>query len=106
MLSFFKRKINGREGQKHSRKTKNIRFVLEDPHAKQVSLAGSFNDWNYKELQMEKKGKSRWEIEVPLWNGSFEYKFVVDGGWKTDPMNEQKTVNPDGTINSVKTVEF
>lgn len=67
-------------------------------NAKVVVLSGTFNDWNPGQLIMEKTD-SGWELPYVLPPGNFEYKFVVDGNWITDPAN-LITTGMGETINS------
>ena len=66
--------------------------------AKRVILSGTFNNWREDELLM-KKTSAGWELPYILRPGNYEYKFIVDGKWMTDPANplavdnEQKTKN-------------
>lgn len=64
--------------------------------AKNVFLAGSFNNWNEKELKMHKLNGG-WQLNMYLNNGTHTYKFIADGNWIVDPAN--KTVKPDGVGN-------
>ncbi len=66
------------------------------PQAKKVALAGSFNNWNPDELIMEKTTDG-WEFPYVLGAGNYEYKFVVDGKWITDPDNPLTTGSGDFT---------
>ncbi len=67
---------------------KPVLFMLNGlPDAKEVFLAGSFNDWRHFELKMTKTA-SGWEIPYVLGAGNYEYKFIVDGHW----------VSADGTV--------
>ncbi|MDG1261158.1 MAG: aspartyl protease family protein [Flavobacteriales bacterium] len=61
--------------------------LYTDQDAKEVILAGSFNDWNEHAIQMKKEGNLR-KAEVVLPPGNYEYKFIVDGKWTLDPRNE------------------
>jgi len=54
--------------------------------AKQVVLSGSFNGWKNDELAMQKTSAG-WELPYTLGAGNYEYKFVVDGKWISDPEN-------------------
>jgi 1,4-alpha-glucan branching enzyme len=66
-------------------------FLLESFNdARQVVLTGSFNSWKTDELLMEKSGKG-WQLPYILPAGNYEYKFIVDGKWHTDPANPLKT---------------
>lgn len=72
----------------------NYTFHLKGySEAKKVILAGSFNDWNEKELQMHKTADG-WALNLYLKEGTHTYKFIVDGNWMLDP--ENKIVRPDG----------
>lgn len=65
---------------------------------RQVALAGNFNAWNPAELWMERT-PTGWRIPYVLAAGNYEYKFVVDGEWITDPDNP--FINgTDQTVNS------
>lgn len=57
--------------------------------AKEVYLSGSFNGWNSKELAMDQTADG-WKIAYHLAPGYYEYKFIVDGQWITDPANPDK----------------
>lgn len=62
-------------------------FSLEGfTDARQVVLAGSFNNWKTDELLMDKTSKG-WQLPFILPAGNYEYKFIVDGKWITDPGN-------------------
>jgi Glycogen recognition site of AMP-activated protein kinase len=72
----------------------NVVFSLPGhTDAGDVYLTGSFNSWNPRELPM-KKGPSGWTIQLYLAEGTYPYKFVVDGRWYEDPANPQRM--PDG----------
>lgn len=80
---------------------KPVRFILNGfPEARQVILAGSFNDWNEKAQRMLKTDAG-WQTEIPLEGGKHLYKFIVDGRWMTDPANRRSETDPEGNVNSV-----
>ncbi len=60
-------------------------FKLYAPRAKQVSLAGSFNNWDTRTLSAKKDTKGNWAVKANLKPGRYEYKFFVDGSWLNDP---------------------
>jgi 1,4-alpha-glucan branching enzyme len=60
------------------------------PNAKKIAIAGNFNAWNTGELFMEKT-VSGWDLPYVLAPGNYEYKFLVDGQWITDPGNPYTT---------------
>ncbi|MEZ5013801.1 MAG: glycogen-binding domain-containing protein [Chitinophagales bacterium] len=51
-----------------------------------VVLSGSFNGWNGAALEMQKT-ENGWTLPYVLAAGNYEYKFIVDGNWITDPAN-------------------
>lgn len=66
------------------------------------ALSGNFNAWNANELFMTKTEKG-WELPYVLAPGNYEYKFVLDGTWITDPGNPF-VVYSGGETNSLKVV--
>lgn len=72
-----------------------ITFILKNHlEANQVILSGSFNNWRTAELVMEKFANG-WKYQYMLPPGNYEYKFIVDGKWITDPNNPHKVSNGD-----------
>jgi len=67
--------------------------------AHKVVLSGSFNNWSTNELIMTKTNTG-WQLPYILAPGTYEYKFIVDGQWMTDPENPYIS-NAGGLINSV-----
>ncbi|MBI5869147.1 MAG: hypothetical protein HZB43_12820 [candidate division Zixibacteria bacterium] len=78
---------------------KSTKFTLEAPVAREVAIAGSFNDWTPKPMKRDAKGV--WKISVSLPPGSHEYKFIVDAKWVEDPTGTQRVPAPFGGFNSV-----
>lgn len=83
---------------------KTVTFELKGyATAKEVFVTGSFNDWNAKELKMQRKGDA-WITTAQAAVGRHSYKFVVDGSYITDPGNKL-TEKDREFVNSVKIVE-
>ena len=62
-------------------------FMLRGHSAiKEVHVAGNFNAWNASELLMDKVDGG-WRLPYVLAAGNYEYKFILDGRWITDPEN-------------------
>ena len=72
-------------------------------NARQVYLAGSFNNWKPKDLRLNKTPQG-WELPVYLANGTHMYKFVADGQWLADPANPGKLPDGAGGFNSVLSI--
>jgi hypothetical protein len=63
-----------------------VYFTLVAPGAKEVFLVGDFNNWNPTVEKMYRSGDT-FEISLYMVEGSYRYKFVVDGKWIVDPDN-------------------
>jgi hypothetical protein len=63
-----------------------VYFALKAPGAGEVYLVGDFNNWNATVEKMRQTG-DLFEISLFLVEGSYRYKFVVDGQWIVDPDN-------------------
>jgi hypothetical protein len=60
-------------------------FRIEAGEAREVCLAGDFNRWRVCEAPLERVGEDVWSVSLDLPPGRYEYMFVVDGKWMTDP---------------------
>lgn len=67
--------------------------------AKNIVVAGGFNDWSTSTAKMKRVG-NEWVVETEAEQGKHLYKFVVDGQWILDPANKQ-TAWENGYENSV-----
>ncbi|MDD5758494.1 MAG: isoamylase early set domain-containing protein [Desulfobulbaceae bacterium] len=76
-------------------------FSLYAPGAQEVFVLGDFNGWQRNELKARKFKDGTWRKSVPLQAGIYQYLFLVDGEWWTDPANPKRVQNPYGTENSV-----
>ncbi|QPM68058.1 isoamylase early set domain-containing protein [Atribacter laminatus] len=80
-----------------------VTFKFMAPNASQVSLVGSFNDWNPTATPLKKTLKGHWSVTLSLLQGKYEYRYLVDNQWFTDP-NTPHVFNQFGTENSILTV--
>jgi hypothetical protein len=79
----------------------NYTFRLKGKgNAKQVYIAGDFNDWSPNSFPMRKEGDD-WVFTVHLHIGKHLYKYIIDGNWVIDPGNKLWEQNEYGTGNSV-----
>jgi 1,4-alpha-glucan branching enzyme len=86
-------------GQKMN--SKKVTLSVKAAEAKEVILMGDFNNWDSKIHPMKKSGNGLWNKTVMLAPGKYEYKFLIDGNWETDPSNDQICLNRFGTLNNV-----
>ncbi|HWH70542.1 MAG TPA: glycogen-binding domain-containing protein [Candidatus Sulfotelmatobacter sp.] len=82
---------------------KPVEFVFHMPQAKNVTVAGSFNNWDASRTPM-RKDAAGWKATVWLPPGRYEYRFVADGQWISDPNAKESARNDFGSTNSVITV--
>src|SRR6266700_3400747 len=81
--------------------TNHISLELVKPEAKQVCVAGSFNEWKPEKTPLSRTGNGRWVGDLSVKPGRYEYLFVVDGQWLPDPNARESVQNPFGGQNSV-----
>jgi len=65
-----------------------VLFRYDDPTADEVYLVGDFNDWDEETDPMYEED-GLWSLSIPLEKGRYEYMFVVDGEWVSDPSNPE-----------------
>ncbi len=87
---------------KAPRKTiQTTEFSLVAPDASEVFLTGNFNEWNPAEHAMRKFQGGKFVKKLKLNPGKYEYQFIVDGQWWTDPANPNRETNSFGSENSI-----
>lgn len=84
-----------------------VRFAVRVPDARQVGVAGDFNEWNAYRTQLEDRdGDGVWHGLVPVNPGVHQYMFVIDGQkWMTDPLSSETVDDGFGQRNSLIRVE-
>jgi 1,4-alpha-glucan branching enzyme len=81
-----------------------VLLEIYQPDAIDVCVAGSFNGWQPQATPLVPLGNGKWAKELTLPTGRYEYRFVVDGKWVSDPNAKEVAPNPFGTENCVLTV--
>ncbi|MFC1569525.1 alpha-amylase family glycosyl hydrolase [bacterium] len=70
-----------------------------------IFLAGTFNDWSDSRAPMsDEDGDGVYEVTILMRPGTYQYKFVVDGAWITDPEAEAYADEGRGESNALITV--
>ncbi|NVL89686.1 MAG: AAA family ATPase [Desulfobacterales bacterium] len=81
---------------------RKIVFTLEAPETAAVQIAGDFNNWIPEALDLcDPMSKPTWQKIIPLKPGAYQYKYLIDGWWITDPENDKVVNDPTGHTNSV-----
>jgi chromosome partitioning protein len=75
-------------------------FTLDAPGVSRVQLAGDFNSWVPDGNEM-RFVDGIWQAVVPLAPGRYRYRYVVDGQWQSDPLNDAFELSPYGERDSV-----
>jgi hypothetical protein len=83
----------------------NNRFVLFEPAANQVELAGSFTGWQ--RISMKRIGNSGyWELNLPVASGEHRFAYILDGNHRmADPTLPAREKDDFGGENSILNIE-
>jgi 1,4-alpha-glucan branching enzyme len=69
----------------------HVSFFCHAPEAKQVFIAGDFNNWNPTATPMIRQPDGRWMASLELRHGYHQYIYLVDGQRVLDPNAMGKT---------------
>lgn len=90
------------ESQSTESSTKEVRFSISAPSAREIYVVGDFNNWKIDDgVRLARFDDGRWEKKMGLAPGRYKYKFVVDGEWVVDKQNEEREQNSFGTFDSI-----
>lgn len=78
-----------------------VMFSVDAPGAKEVYVAGDFNNWHLDDNSRMQFDHGIWSKKFNLLAGRYHYRFVVDGRWVEDANNPNAEVNPFGTKDSL-----
>lgn len=98
------RKTDLDQAEQTAPNTTLVHFELPYLPANEVFLAGTFNDWHPAMFPMIESDDGSWQKNLQLAPGIYQYRFVVDGRWLSDPNNPHSIANPYGSLNSVAEV--
>ena len=82
----------------------HVRVVFELPScvwADRISLTGDFNNWRENDILLQQTRSGVWQAAVDLPLGArYQFRYVVDGQWRTDSHADGISDNIYGTQNS------
>ena len=78
-----------------------ILFSFFNRQANSVLIAGDFNRWVAEPLFLVDNTLGLWQKVIPINEGTYRYKFLVDDTWQTDPFNPLTENNPYGGVDSI-----
>jgi hypothetical protein len=88
----------------------HVRVVFELPSclwADRIYLVGDFNQWDERATPMEQDRDGIWRAIVDLKAGTqSEFRYLIDGQWRTDYHADGSTQNGFGSENSVVRVDW
>ena len=64
-----------------------VTFTVPAEEAKKVAVVGDFNNWKANKasaLKKQKNGSFKGTLDLPK-EGSFEYKYIIDGNYVNEP---------------------
>lgn len=84
---------------------KSVTFILYEPTAQTVEIAGSFNNWERLEMFRNPTEPGMWGVRYTLKPGRHQYKYVVDNRWTHDPENYSPADDGNGNVNSTFVID-
>jgi len=99
------KKLAGQEITKGKDVLKKVQFEFSAPEAREVFVAGEFNNWDERANPLKKDKNGLWKITLPLTSGKYEYRFLADEKWENDPSCSGCVSNDFGSQNCVRVVE-
>lgn len=99
------KRLTGENKAKGKDAPKKVQFEFSAPEAREVFVAGEFNNWDARATRLKKDRNGLWKITLPLTPGKYEYRFLTDGKWENDPSCSGCVPNKFGSQNCVRIVE-
>lgn len=82
-------------------KLNEVTLTVKAPEAREVYLAGEFNNWKLDDNSRMEHANGCWTKQLKLDNGKYRYRFVIDGNWTEDPANPLTQLNNFGSLDSL-----
>ena len=82
-------------------KFNRVALTVKAPDAREVYVAGEFNNWKLDENSRMERTNGCWSKNLELDRGKYRYRFVIDGHWTEDPSNPLTQLNSYGTLDSL-----
>lgn len=88
----------------------HVRVIFELPSclwADRIFLSGDFNDWRTEDIQLRQDRNGVWRAMLDLPVGRrFEFRYLIDGEWRTDFHADGQADNLFGSQNSLVVAEL
>lgn len=87
---------------KEATSLKEVSFHIFAPKAKEVYVAGDFNNWRIDAVNKMRRDRSgKWVVSLNLNPGKYHYQFFIDGKWRKDPDNPKRETDSKGKTSSL-----
>ena len=94
----------------HSPLAGHMRIIFELPSclwADRIYLVGDFNQWDERATPMQQERDGVWRAMIDLkWGARCEFRYLIDGQWRTDYHADGQTRNEFGSENSIVYAEL
>ena len=87
-------------------KLTEVIFSVFAPDAKDVYVAGEFNNWKLEDSNRMLSNNGTWSKKLNLTSGKYRYRFVIDGKWIEDTSNPLREINPYGSVDSLIEIDI
>jgi 1,4-alpha-glucan branching enzyme len=84
---------------------KTVSFRTRVADAKEVTVTGDFTGWSKEKVRLTKDAKGEWSGVLELAPGEYQYRLLVDGEWRDDPLAQARVPNQFGSSNCVLKVQ-
>ena len=75
-------------------------YKLNNRYPKNVFVSGSFDDWKEKHPLSYNQTMGKWTCTLKIKKGKYFYKYIIDGNWEINPI-EQNVRGNDGITNNI-----
>jgi len=99
------KKLTGKNATEVKGTAKKVQFEFSAPEAREVFVAGEFNNWDERANPLKKDKNGMWKLTLPLTPGRYEYRFLIDGRWENDPSCSGCIPNKFGSSNCLRIVK-
>jgi len=99
------KRLAGEKATRVKATPKKVQFEFSAPEAREVFVAGEFNNWDARANPLKKDKNGMWKLTLPLMPGRYEYRFLTDGNWENDCSCSGCVPNNFGSLNCVRIVE-
>jgi len=83
---------------------RRVAFRIKAEGAREVVVTGDFTGWSREGQALRELRKGEWTSILELAPGEYQYRVLVDGEWRDDPMADRRVPNPYGSDNCIMIV--